>query len=76
PREGLDFCNRLFAIERDMKDSSPEERLKIRTEQSRAVLDAFLAWLRMNRSRVLPKSKLGEAIAYCLNQWAKLEAFM
>ncbi|WP_036581430.1 IS66 family transposase [Paenibacillus darwinianus] len=75
-REGLDFCNRLFAIERDMKDSSPEERLKIRTEQSRAVLDAFLAWLRMNRSRVLPKSKLGEAIAYCLNQWAKLEAFM
>lgn len=75
-REGLGYCNRLFAIERDLKEVSAEERLKIRQEQSRPVLDAFLAWLRTNQSRVLPKSKLGEAITYCLNQWEKLEAFM
>jgi transposase len=75
-REGLDFCNRLFAIERDIKDAPPEERLKIRTERSRPVVDAFLSWLRTQRSRVLPKSTLGKAIAYCLNQWEKLEAFL
>ncbi len=75
-REGLDFCNRLFAIERDIKDAPPEERLKVRTERSRPVLDAFLSWLRTQRSRVLPKSTLGKAIAYCLNQWEKLEAFL
>lgn len=75
-REGLEFCNRLFVIERDIKDASPEERLKVRTERSRPVVDAFLAWLRTQRPRVLPKSTLGAAIAYCLNQWDKLVVFL
>lgn len=75
-REGLEFCNRLFAIERDIKDASSEARLKVRTEQSRPVVDAFLAWLRTQRPRVLPKSTLGLAIGYCLNQWEKLVVFL
>lgn len=74
--EGLNFCNRLFAIERDLKDATPEERYTVRMERSRPVLDAFSAWLRTQRSRVLPKSALGQAIAYCLNQWDKLETFL
>ncbi|GAX90934.1 transposase [Effusibacillus lacus] len=75
-REGLDFCNRLFAIERDLKDATPDERYTIRIERSRPILDAFLAWLRTQRPRVLPKSALGQAIVYCLNQWEKLESFL
>lgn len=74
--EGLNFCNRLFAIERDIKDLTPNERYSVRLERSRPILDAFLVWLRTHRSRVLPKSTLGQAITYCLNQWGKLEAFM
>jgi transposase len=75
-REGLEFCNRLFAIERAVKDATAEERLKVRTEQSKPVVDAFLAWLRMQRPRVLPKSTLGAAITYCFNQWDKLVVFL
>jgi transposase len=75
-REGLEFCNRLFAIEREVKDATAEERLKVRTEQSKPVVDAFLAWLRMQRPRVLPKSTLGAAIAYCMGQWDKLVVFL
>lgn len=75
-REGLEFCNRLFDIERGAKDATAEERLKVRTAQSKPVVDAFLAWLRMQRPRVLPKSTLGAAIAYCLNQWDKLVVFL
>lgn len=75
-REGLEFCNRLFAIEREIKDATTEERLKVRTERSRPVVDAFSAWLRMQRPRVLPKSTLGMAIAYCQNQWEKLIVFL
>jgi transposase len=75
-REGLAFCNRLFAIEREFKDATPEERLKVRTAQSRPVVDAFLAWLKMQRPRVLPKSALGTAVGYCLNQWEKLVVFL
>lgn len=75
-KEGLDFCNQLFAIERKLKNAIPDERYKNRLVRSRPVLDAFLAWLNTQKSRVLPKSALGQAIKYCLNQWDKLEAFM
>lgn len=75
-KEGLDFCNKLFAIEREIHDTTPDERYKIRLERSRLVMDAFLAWLKYQGPRVLPKSAFGQAISYCRNQWDKLEAFL
>ena len=75
-KEGLDFCNQLFAIEQELKDATPEERYEARIQRSRPVLDAFLVWLKYQSPRVLPKSAFGQAIQYCRNQWDKLEAFM
>ncbi|EIJ81809.1 transposase IS66 [Bacillus methanolicus PB1] len=75
-KEGLHFCNQLFAIERELKDSTPEERYNSRLERSQPVLEAFSAWLKTQRSKVLPKSALGQAIQYCLNQWDKLVGFL
>ena len=75
-KEGLDFCNQLFAIERDLKEASPDERYNIRLVRSRLVLDAFLEWLKTQTPKVLPKSALGKAIKYCLNQWDKLVVFL
>jgi transposase len=75
-QQGLAFCNQLFAIERNLVKATPEERYTIRQEQSRLILDAYLAWIKQQRSRTLPKSKLGEAITYSLNQWEKLTAFL
>lgn len=75
-KEGLQFCNQLFEIERDLKECTPEERYIRRLERSRPVLDAFLSWLRIQRPKVLPKSAFGQAISYCLNQWDKLETFL
>jgi transposase len=75
-REGLQFCNRLFAVERELKQVSPEERFSVRLERSRPVLDDFSVWLRTQKSRVLPKGALGQAITYCINQWEPLQAFL
>jgi transposase len=75
-KEGLDFCNKLFAIERDLKDATPEERYKKRIEKSKPVLDDFLKWLKYQKPRALPKSSFGIAINYCLNQWDKLCGFL
>jgi transposase len=75
-KEGLNFCNKLFAIERELRKLSNEERYKKRNERSRPVLDAFLIWLNVQSKLVLPKSSFGMAITYCSNQWNKLEAFM
>ncbi|ANB60157.1 IS66 family transposase [Anoxybacteroides amylolyticum] len=75
-RQGLEFCNQLFAIERGLRDASPEERYAVRMERSKPILEAYLAWLQKQRPRTLPKSLLGQAIAYSLNQWDKLTAFL
>jgi transposase len=45
-------------------------------ERSRPILDDFSSWLRIQKSRVLPKSALGQAITYCQNQWEPLIAFL
>lgn len=72
--QGLDFCNQLFAIERDLAHATAEERHKIRQKRSLPILDAYLAWLKQQRP--LTQSKLGEAITYSLKQWEKLTAFL
>lgn len=75
-KEGFNFCNQLFSIEKKLVDMTPTERHTIRIEQSCPVLEAFSAWLRYQTPRVLPKSSLGKAIAYCKNQWSKLIVFL
>ncbi|MCK4261077.1 MAG: transposase [Halanaerobiales bacterium] len=75
-KEGLDYCNKLFELERKLAHMTSKERYKKRLEQSKPVLDAFLTWLNSKSKQVLPKSALGKAIAYCKNQWTKLKAFL
>jgi transposase len=75
-KEGLDYCNKLFDIERELHDVTPKERYEERLKRSRPVLDAFLAWLKYQTPRILPKSALGQAVQYCRNQWDKLNAFL
>ncbi|MCL6634088.1 MAG: IS66 family transposase [Alicyclobacillus herbarius] len=75
-RVGLEYCNRLFALERKWKDATPEERYQGRLTHSKPVLDEFLAWLEEQNTRVLPKTLLGQAVTYCLKQWCKLTAFL
>jgi transposase len=47
-----------------------------RHKHSVSVLDAFSAWLHQQQGNVLPKSALGTAIQYCLNQWQRLTGFL
>jgi len=74
--EGLAFCNKLFEIERGLHDVTVEERYEGRLNKSRPILEKFKEWLKYQRPRVTPKSALGKAIQYCLNQWDKLGSFM
>ncbi|HLJ91616.1 MAG TPA: IS66 family transposase [Gemmataceae bacterium] len=73
---GLAFCNQLFAIERDLHDRSPEECVAARNVRSRPVLEKMEIWLSAMADNALPKSKLGEAVSYCRNQWPKLLGFL
>ena len=75
-RHGLEFCNRLFALERELKTVSDEERYRERLKRGQPIIDEFKAWLVYQRPRVLPKSTFGQAVYYCLNQWGKLVAYL
>jgi transposase len=75
-REALDRINRLFAIERELKRCTPEERLEIRNQKSRPIVEEFRKWLEEILPGVLPKSLFGKAVNYGLNQWEKLVRFL
>lgn len=69
---GLAFCNKLYHIEHELKGQPGEVILKVRRDKSKMVLDEFRTWLETQQPQVAPKSALGKAITYCLNQWHKL----
>jgi hypothetical protein len=50
-------------------------RLRLRQERTKAKLEAFAAWLADQAPRVLPKSPIGQAIAYARRHWAALTRF-
>jgi hypothetical protein len=64
--KGKRYCDRLFAIERDLAEVSPEERFKKRLELSKPVMDEFFSWVA--GVRTTPKSVLGKAVGYMLSQ--------
>jgi transposase len=75
-RKALDRIKRLFAIERELKRCNPEERLEIRNQKSRPIVEEFRKWLEDLLLGVLPKSLFGMAVHYGLNQWEKLVRFL
>ena len=75
---GLDYCNRLFKLERDYEavNLTPEERIKRREAESKPIALAFFAWANEILPKTLPKSKFGQAIGYALNQQSFLMNFL
>lgn len=75
-QEALDRINRLFAIERELKRCTPEERLEIRNQKSHPIVEEFRKWLEDILPAIVPKSLFGLAVNYGLNQWEKLVRFL
>lgn len=61
-------------MEEQFKDFSPKERKQKRLEQEKPILDALLVWAKTRNAA--PKSKLGIALHYLLNQWDALTAYL
>jgi transposase len=72
---GLSFIKALYKIEREIKEDTPEKKLEVRKEKSVPILEEFHTWLLATASIVLPKSYIGKAVNYALNQWEKLIVF-
>jgi len=67
----LNHIQKLYRIEKRIKDLPIEERHRIRQKNSVPLLNEFKTWLDKSAPNVLPESLLGKALNYALNQWEK-----
>jgi len=67
---------KLFEVDRQAAGKTPEERLALRRELSHPVYDALGAWVAETRKTATPKSPLGKALTYTVNQWTALGRFL
>ena len=74
-REAVERVRALYAIERQGKEASVEERLKLRKQQSAPLLAQLRERLLTWKEQLLPKHPMAEAVNYALSQWAELNVF-
>lgn len=77
--KALDFILGLYRVEHDARAAGilgTAEHLALRTERSAPIRDAMHAWLVSERPKHAPKSPMGVAIRYALNQWEALGVFL
>lgn len=68
----LKYISLLAKIEEEIKEKSSEEKFQTRLEKAKPVLDELHVYLTAMYPRIPPKSPLGQAVFYTLNQWPKL----
>lgn len=70
--EALKRIGELYAIEEEIRGRPEAERLSVRQVRSKPLLNSLHEWLVEKSAMLSKKSRLGEAFAYALNQWAAL----
>ncbi|MEO0980655.1 MAG: IS66 family transposase [Pseudomonadota bacterium] len=74
--EGLRQIAGFYAVEADIRGTSPGMRLSARQARTAPLVAAFGEWLQKERLRVSAKSRLGEKLAYIHRHWQGLQTFL
>ncbi|MGY4473621.1 transposase [Bradyrhizobium sp. USDA 3364] len=81
PEQALRFFDRLYRVERQARDGIPQKGetqadciRRFRQQHSVPILNALKVWLDDMAPKVLPDSKLGDAVSYTRNQWGISDA--
>lgn len=72
----LGMIQPLYAVEKAAESLAPGQRQKLRLARARPILDRIKLWLDEHKAQVLPRSPMGQAITYALNQWPALCIYM
>lgn len=70
------YCTKLFELERSFSQLTAEERYAKRLEQAKPVLDALFVWANDVSRKIAPKSALGKAVNYLLEQQPYLKRYL
>ncbi|WP_269490054.1 IS66 family transposase [Alkalilimnicola ehrlichii] len=72
----LSLIGKLYRVEREGKTLDPEDRLVLRQQQSRPLIDKLQRWLEKSITQVPPKTAIGKALRYLQTQWPRLTRFL
>ena len=72
----LTMINKLYGIERGLKEMTDEQRFAGRQEQSLPVLSQLKNWLEKTQPQVTAQSALGKAVNYLAGNWSRLERYI
>ena len=74
--QALKFFIQLYDIEREVAETSVDERRERRRQRSRPAADALHHWMRQQRQKIPDGSATARAIDYSLKRWAALTRFI
>ena len=75
-KAGLKRIAQLYEIEDRIRGEEPATRQFVRWTEAAPLVNAFGVWLDEQRSRVSPRSRLGEKLTYIANRWDGLLVFL
>jgi transposase len=73
--EAIARIGALYAIERDIRGRTPEQRAQVRQREAAALLEQMHAWLCATLRTLSAKSNLAVAINYTLTRWTQLTRY-
>ncbi|MEQ4202003.1 IS66 family transposase, partial [Pseudomonas syringae] len=68
--------NKLYGIERELKDVSDEQRYIGRQKKSLPELTKLKAWMETTQPQVTSQSALGKAVNYLAHNWSRMERYI
>jgi hypothetical protein len=74
--EALAMIRQLYAIEAKIKDASDDDRRDVRQSEAKPKVDAFFNWCADQQATTLPRSAIGQALSYALNQQTSLRRYL
>jgi transposase len=74
--EAVRRIDELFEIERSINGKTPAERVAVRQERAKPLIDDLKVWMRQQRDRLAPSHDLAKAINYILSRWVAFTRFL
>ena len=76
--QALQKIGKFYTMDTELKDLSPDARLKVRQQEIKPLVEDFFAWVKeqLATTGVPPKSKTADGLKYCINQEKYLKVFL
>ena len=74
--QAIAFIQKLYVIEKRIKELPPDKRYEIRQKESKPIVDKIKIWMDKSIANVPPKMALGKALYYLHEQWPRLIRYL